>query len=28
MNSFVPIPTGNDGNSRLDHIYRQLKELQ
>jgi hypothetical protein len=27
MNSIVPIPTGNDGNSRLDHIYRQLKEL-
>ena len=24
----TPIPTGNDGNSRLDHIYRQLKELQ
>lgn len=26
--SIVPIPTGSDGNTRLDQIYRQLRELQ
>jgi uncharacterized coiled-coil DUF342 family protein len=24
----VPIPTGQDGKSRLDQIYKQIKELQ
>ena len=27
-NSLVPLPQGNDGPTRLDHIYKQLKELQ
>jgi archaellum component FlaC len=26
--SLVPLPSGNDGQSRLDHIYKQIKELQ
>lgn len=24
----VPIPTGQDGQSRLDQIYKQIKDLQ
>jgi hypothetical protein len=27
-NALVPLPTGNDGNTRLDHIYAQIRELQ
>ena len=26
--SLVPLPQGTDGPTRLDHIYKQLKELQ
>lgn len=27
-NALVPLPQGNDGNARLDHIYAQIRELQ
>ncbi len=28
MNSLVPLVTGQDGHSRLDQIYKQIRDLQ